>query len=202
MSSHDTPGVLHALRAATGALHHRLDSQLPVARPDATLADYLHHLQALEPWLRRMRSRIDAAGDESLRAVGCRIGESLAALQSDLAHASEVAAAEHGVREGAGGGPSAEAGSAAYAWGLAYVVEGSRLGGTVMYRRLQPRLRPHPMRYFAGAGEAASAGPAWRGFVERMASAVRSPEAVAAAQRGAVDAFEELLSRFGLGAGA
>lgn len=198
--NNDTPGVLHALRTATGALHQRLDSQLPLARPDATLADYLRHLAALQPWLRRMRSCIETADDESLGAVASRIDEGLAALESDLAHAASPAGAvaPADAKDLGRARCRTEPVPAAYAWGVAYVVEGSQLGGAVMYRRLYPRLEPHPMRYFARAGEGGGVGATWRGFVDAMASAVRSPEAVAAAQRGAVDAFEDLLPRFGL----
>lgn len=45
------PDVLAALRHATAARHERLDSALPLAAADATLADYASHLHLLRDWL-------------------------------------------------------------------------------------------------------------------------------------------------------
>lgn len=62
--------------------------------------------------------------------------------------------------------------SAAYRWGVAYVVEGSQLGGAVLYKRLAQQLAPHPLRYLRGAGEAGP-GPRWRAFMEALRAGVR-----------------------------
>jgi heme oxygenase len=182
--------ILRPLRDASGALHHALDTQLAIARDDASLDDYLGHLRSLRPWLRDIRSALRAPGDPALDQAARRIDERLAALELDLGTASEVAA-EPAV------GPFVEEArrEPAFAWGLAYVVEGSQRGGAVMHRRLAPRLAPHPLRYFVVDG----LGARWRDFVAQLGTALRDdPAAVAAAQRGAVAAFERLLARCGL----
>jgi heme oxygenase len=40
--------------------------------------------------------------------------------------------------------------SPAWRWGVCYVIEGSQLGGAVLYKRLHERLAPHPLRYLKG----------------------------------------------------
>jgi len=188
--------ILRPLRDASGALHHALDSQLAIARDDASLDDYLGHLRSLRPWLSDIRRALAAPGDAALDQAARRIDDRLAALDLDLASDDESAA----------GRPQGAAASSAFveeatrdpafAWGLAYVVEGSQLGGAVMHRRLAPRLAPHPLRYFVVDG----LGARWREFVAQLGAALHDdPAAVAAAQRGAVAAFERLLARCGLG---
>jgi len=182
--------ILRPLRDASGALHHALDTQLAIARDDASLDDYLGHMRSLRPWLRDIRSALRAPGDPALDQAARRIDERLAALELDLGTASDA------VAEPAAGSFVEEARrEPAFAWGLAYVVEGSQLGGAVMHRRLAPRLAPHPLRYFVVDG----LGARWRDFVAQLGIALRDdPAAVAAAQRGAVAAFERLLARCGL----
>ncbi|WP_455342468.1 hypothetical protein [Variovorax durovernensis] len=52
--------VLRPLRSATHALHEALDSRLPIARENASLADYAAHLRALRPWLEAVRQALAA----------------------------------------------------------------------------------------------------------------------------------------------
>lgn len=189
--------ILRPLRDASGALHHALDSQLAISREDASLDDYLGHLRSLRPWLRDIRRALAAPGDPALDQVARRIDDRLAALELDLASTSPSDRQPDAI---AGTAPAPFVDEAtrdpAFAWGLAYVVEGSQLGGAVMHRRLAPRLAPHPLRYFAVDG----LGARWREFVAQLGAALRDdPAAVAAAQRGAVAAFERLLARCGLG---
>ena len=82
--------------------------------------------------------------------------------------------------------------SAAYRWGVAYVAEGSQLGGAVLYQRLSAQLAPHPLRYLRG--EAAGPGPRWRSFMLALKENVRSEEEVADACAGACDAFDRILA--------
>ncbi|MDM0019533.1 biliverdin-producing heme oxygenase [Variovorax saccharolyticus] len=185
------PAVLQALRAATGELHRRLDSQLPIAGAEATLQDYLAHLQLLRPWLQALRAAIAGPGDAGLDAVARRIDGRLQALQWDLADAGEPQRERAGVEDFVPPSPGA---ALAYAWGLAYVVEGSQLGGAVMRRRLLPRLAPHPLCYFAPA-EGRGPASGWQDFIAELAAAVDGQAAVEAAASGAVAAFERLLAQ-------
>jgi len=83
---------------------------------------------------------------------------------------------------------------------VAYVLEGSQLGGASMFKRLGPRLAPHPMRYFQPVDAPEGLPAQWKDFVAQLAAALRDPAAVDAAQRGAVAGFRTLMPRFGLAA--
>jgi heme oxygenase len=82
--------------------------------------------------------------------------------------------------------------SAAYRWGVCYVVEGSQLGGTVLYRRLAGQLAPHPLNYLKGGSE--GPGPRWRRFTEALREQVRGSAQVGEACAGARDAFDRILA--------
>lgn len=82
--------------------------------------------------------------------------------------------------------------SAAYRWGVSYVVEGSQLGGAVLYGRLHARLAPHPLTYLRG--DSAGPGARWRAFMLAIRAAVQGEEDVAEACRGACDAFDRILA--------
>lgn len=88
--------------------------------------------------------------------------------------------------------PWPDAASAAYRWGVCYVVEGSQLGGAVLYQRLKVQLAPHPLGYLRG--EAAGPGLRWRAFMLALREQVRSAEDIAQACRGAQDAFDRILA--------
>ena len=96
----------------------------------------------------------------------------------DVPFSSTAPAAERDVRD-------------ARAWGVAYVIEGSRLGGQVLYRRLAEPLAPHPLRYLQGAG--GQTGARWRAFLESLRAALDTPARIQAACDGAAWAFERLL---------
>ncbi|MBJ2159323.1 biliverdin-producing heme oxygenase [Variovorax sp. IB41] len=195
--------VLRPLRAATQALHEALDSQLPIARADASLADYAAHLRALRPWLQAVRAALAAPGVPGLDRLARRTDRRLAALALDLDDLGAPSAGAHGTaRESVDAMPAALSEEAArdpaFAWGLAYVVEGSQLGGMAMHKRLAPRLAPHPMRYFQPVD--APCGPAaqWKDFVAQLGAALADPAAEESARRGATAGFRSLMPRFGL----
>ena len=81
---------------------------------------------------------------------------------------------------------------APYRWGVAYVAEGSQLGGAVLCQRLSAQLAPHPLAYLRG--EAAGPGPRWRSFMLALKENVRGEEEVADACAGARDAFARILA--------
>ena len=200
--------VLRPLRSATHALHEALDSRLPIAREDASLADYAAHLRALRPWLETVRQALAASGDAGLARVARRTERRLAALALDLEDAGGAPAVQ-GAQAHADADADADpdmqrladaSRDPAFAWGLAYVLEGSQLGGAAMFKRLGPRLAPHPMRYFQPVDAPEGLAAQWKDFVAQLAAALHGPAAVGAAQRGAVAGFETLLPRFGLSA--
>ncbi len=182
-----------ALRAATHDIHQQLDTALPLSSPDASLADYVQHLQAIAWWLGAMAPIWSTTGAPA-EWPGVQ-GRRLANAQADLqdAHAPAMAptsldtAAAEALRHAAAAEPLA------YAWGLAYVVEGSQLGGAMLHRRLHERLAPHPLRYLQGD---AAVGARWKGFMSDLRAAVRTPAETEAAVRGAQAGFGALVGRF------
>lgn len=176
---------LAALRQATSSQHDILDSGLPLAQPDASLADYLDHLRMLARWLAPIQAWQAQYGDGPQGAVAQV--DRLATIAADLAAAGQPAP-EPAV--GAVAWPSHA--SAAYRWGVAYVVEGSQLGGAVLYKRLSERLAPHPLAYLKPSAE--GPGPRWRAFIAALQGELRSDADVAEACQGARHAFERILA--------
>lgn len=182
--------VLAALRQATGARHERLDSGLPLSCIDATLADYAHHLCLLRDWLAPMDAWLGAYSDGPQGLAGIAVAPHLALIEADLA---EPSLARYPCTARAAGASWPAGAGAAYRWGVAYVIEGSQLGGAVLYKRLAAQLAPHPLRYLRGAGEGGP-GPRWRAFVEALRAEVRTAGEVAEACVGAGDAFDRILA--------
>jgi heme oxygenase len=82
--------------------------------------------------------------------------------------------------------------SAAYRWGVSYVIEGAQLGGAVLYQRLASALAPHPLLYLRG--ETAGPGPRWRSFMLALRAAVQTTNDLEQACAGACDAFDRILA--------
>jgi heme oxygenase len=171
---------LAALRAATSSRHELLDSGLAIGAPDATLADYAAHLR-----LRPLATALAGYGEGSQVDM---LAERLALIDADLAEAGMARSdAPAGLQA-----PWPLDASAAWRWGVCYVVEGSQLGGAVLYQRLHARLAPHPLRYLKG--NAAGPGPRWRAFMLGLREHVRTPAEIADACAGASAAFDRILA--------
>lgn len=174
---------LAALRAATASRHAALDSGLPIGAPDASLADYAAHLALLRAWLVPLQAWL--AGFEPGPAFGP--GARLALIEADLAEAGAPVDGAPVLRTHAWPATA----SPAYRWGVLYVIEGSQLGGAVLYARLRERLAPHRLRYLQG--DAAGPGPRWRAFMQALRAGVRTPAEIADACAGACAAFDSIL---------
>lgn len=189
------PDPLQALRHATAAQHAQLDSGLAIARDNATLADYARHAHALAAWLQALRPQLEALQAEApgfslapasrlnflrddLADMGPRAGFAWPAPSPATAQCVQQALSRH------------LAHAHAVRWGIAYVVEGSQLGGQVLYRRLSPQLAPHALRYLQGDG--AATGARWKSFIALLRRHLASAQAVEAACQGAWAAFEGL----------
>lgn len=175
--------VLAALRHATSTRHAALDSGLPLSHEAATLADYASHLVLLRDWLKPLHAAL-ARSDVGLPGLN-RLDE----IEGDLAHPSLAGLVAPG-HAPAHRWP--EQMSAAYRWGMCYVVEGSQLGGAVLYQRLREQLAPHPLGYLRGAD--GGPGPRWRAFMLALRANVRDEADVADACAGACDAFDAILA--------
>jgi len=177
--------ALAALRAATDSRHQQLDSGLPIGAPDASLADYARHLRMLQAWLAPLQDWLAGFHDGPRFEHGAR----LALIAADLAEPGMQADA---VPPAVPAPDWPRDASPAWRWGVQYVIEGSQLGGAVLYGRLAAALAPHPLRYLKG--DAAGPGPRWRAFMLGLREQVRTPDEIRAACAGACAAFDRILA--------
>jgi heme oxygenase len=175
---------LAALRSATASRHEELDSGLPIGAPDASLSDYAAHLAMLQAWLAPLQAWLARFAD----GPGFDQAGRLALLERDLAEQGMPAAL---AAPGAAADWPVDA-SPAWRWGVCYVIEGSQLGGAVLYQRLHERLAPHPLRYLKG--DEAGPGPRWRAFMLALREHVRTPQEILEASAGACAAFDGILA--------
>ncbi|QJE00962.1 biliverdin-producing heme oxygenase [Massilia forsythiae] len=188
------PDPVAALRAATDGRHQQLDSGLPIGAPDASLRDYALHLRMLRAWLLPLQAWLADAGgegddgDAAVQDAG--LAGHLALIDTDLGEPGMPGTPEFDPHAVAVSWPAQA--SAAYRWGVRYVIEGSQLGGVVLYKRLAQRLAPHPLRYLKGGD--AGPGPRWREFMGALRRHVGTPEQVAEACAGACAAFDAILA--------
>lgn len=175
---------LAALRAATNDQHERLDSGLPLSGPAPDLNDYAAHLTMVRDWLAPLQSWLASFADGPQLVLPPV--ERLALIGADLNEPGmpplRTPAAAHAWPRNA---------SVAYRWGVCYVIEGSQLGGKVLYGKLAGTLAPHPLRYLKGSD--AGPGPRWRAFMLALKEHVRSADEIADACAGACAAFESIL---------
>lgn len=179
--------VLAALRTATASRHERLDSGLPLSAPLATLDDYAAHLRMVRDWLAPLERWLAGFADGPLAEPTLPATARISLIQADLAEPGMPEVPP--LRPAAAWPPEA---SAAWRWGVAYVIEGSQLGGAVLYGRLAGALAPHPLRYLRG--EEGGPGPRWRAFMQALRAHVRAPAEVAEACAGACAAFDAILA--------
>lgn len=174
-------GLLARLRRETSAQHADLDRTIgpEVARSRESYARFLASSFVA----------VSALEDAVQHALGAdHRAERGALLRADLESLRVVVP-----RPRATVGPLVEAA----AFGTAYVLDGSTLGGIVLAKMVHDALGPDvPVRYLTLRG--AGTGARWRGFLERLAAfAARSDEAAhASACRAAVAAFEVYAAAF------
>jgi heme oxygenase (biliverdin-IX-beta and delta-forming) len=180
--------VLAALRRVTASRHEILDSGLALSGEAPTLGDYALHLLLLRNWLAPLQGWLSAFTDVS--ACLPQAGR-LALIDADLRDPSFAGIVALPLPEVADAAWPRDA-SAAYRLGVCYVIEGSQLGGAVLYQRLHEKLAPHPLRYLQGEPE--GPGPRWREFMLALRANVRDEAAIADACAGACAAFDAILA--------
>lgn len=181
--------ILAALRAATASRHEILDSNMPLAQAEPTLAHYRDHLDLLHEWLAPIEAWQARFSDGPQDGALLPPAPHLPLIEADLLH---PAMPPRTLAEAtATAAPPASDGTA-YRWGVSYVIEGSRLGGAVLHRRLAARLAPHPLRYLHADGQAP--GPRWQQFIRTLRAEVHEDADIEAACSGACDAFDSLLA--------
>ncbi len=174
------------MRAATAERHTRLDSGLAIGATDASLLDYREHLLMLRGWLAPLESWLGGFGDWPQQVLPMVLRTPL--IDADLADP----AMPQGELAPHHAAPWPAHASLAYRWGVLYVVEGSQLGGSVLYQRLAASLAPHPLAYLRGSPE--GPGPRWRVFMQALKANVSTEGEMAQACQGACDAFDRILA--------
>nr|WP_277346326.1 biliverdin-producing heme oxygenase [Solimonas marina] len=175
------------MRAATRQRHAALDATLPIAAEDAGKAEYAPYVAAMWGWLSGFEQHlwqqdwpatIDATARDGKR---CWLEADLQAAGLDPADLPRWQS-------------TLPLDTVAHRYGVAYVIEGAQLGGSVLARRLESRLAPWPMRWLRGYGDATGAN--WRAFLEHLQRDVSTPLQIEAAAHGACLAFDTLSSWF------
>lgn len=192
------------LRAATREQHAEIDAGLPLAAPNAGEDDYHAHLQCLHLWLGQIGADIAAHRDGPYEFAAEANRNGLALIRRDLDAAAArhpqaipgpdahfLKAGEYRTGETAAdyaASTSVHMADPAFRWGAQYVIEGSAMGASMLYRRFSPVFVHAPMHFF---GAAASAGRVrWNRFCVAIGADVVTPDAVLNAERGAVFAFD------------
>ncbi|HET9623835.1 MAG TPA: biliverdin-producing heme oxygenase [Kofleriaceae bacterium] len=195
-----TPGrlVLRALKEGTRALHHDAERYVRILDADATLADYARYLAAMRGFHAPLEDIF--AHDPALAAAGFAASErrKTAFLTADLKTIASLLANPAHL-------PCASAtlccpdlpASTSFArrLGIAYVIEGSTLGGKFILAHLPPAIaavRGRATRFLEGYGAATAAR--WRSFCALVEHAVRDPVCEAEVIAAACDTFARLIA--------
>ncbi len=178
--------TLTTIRAATGDLHAALDAELAIGAAEPTPEIYIRHVSAMLGWVEPVERLLARAEWPSGLEIEARLHKS-AALVTDLAIAgwsSEQIAAVPRCR----GLPPLD--TVPRRFGALYVIEGSTLGGQVLWRRSQSALSPWPLRALAGYGR--DTGRLWRIFVTNLEANGAEPGFAERAARSAAVTFRTL----------
>lgn len=113
---------------------------MPLAAYAPTLDDYRLHLQMIAAWLAPLEHWLTRFDDGPQRALPFMARMPL--IERDLDDAS-MRVEERQAAQWDAAAPAPDAVDAAYRWGVCYVIEGSQLGGAVLYGRLRDALAQH-----------------------------------------------------------
>lgn len=189
--------VLRALKHTTYALHRRAEQYVRILDRDATVCDYARYLCAMYGFHAPIENTL--ATDDALEAAGFAaalrrktplLAQDLRSLDASCDRPCDHAAVCCRAL------PVSD--SLARRLGIAYVIEGSTLGGKYILAHLPPGLaglRGTATSFLEGYG--AETGARWRGFGEiaaRLIAADPVPGAEAEAIAGACDTFERLIA--------
>jgi heme oxygenase (biliverdin-IX-beta and delta-forming) len=164
---------------------------MPLSKAHPTIDDYRDHLLLLNAWLGPVEAWLSRFDDGPQNRDVLSPVRRVPLIESDLRHAS-IAPLTHVEQIEPVTFPPSAHNDSAYRWGVCYVVEGSQLGGAVLYKRLRAQLAPHPLHFLGADG--VPVGPRWQQFVHALRVSIVTDEARARACEGAVDAFDSLLS--------
>lgn len=180
--------ALHALRARTRHVHARLEASLALSKAAADRETYACHIAAMWGWMKPLESAL-WSGNWSAGVAAPERAVKVSWLQADIEAARRDGYLPESIPERETVLPS---GPGRYGW--AYVVEGSMLGGVLLYRRLAERLAPWPARYLQGYRD--DSAHKWYSFLSALDMEVIAAEDIDAAAGGALEAFESLACWF------
>ena len=171
---------LEVIRETTKKKHIELESRLGVGREDATVADYGKYCLALWHWLKPIEAKIWSGGwcaelEPEQRSGKCEW------LRADIESIYGSVPACESVE-------TVSLDSEAEKIGVAYVIEGSMLGGQVLRKRLEDVLPFEPV-WLEGYGK--ETGRNWTAFKKVLSDSLKGQETIAAAEA-ADEAFMSL----------
>lgn len=180
------------MKDSTHALHLRAEQYVRILDHDATVIDYARYLRAMYGFHAPIEAAL--AGDPALEAAGFAATQRRKSplLARDLHWIDPC----DSVPPCCAALPASD--SVARRIGIAYVIEGSTLGGKYILAHLPPRLaalRGTATAFLEGYG--AQTGARWRGFgeiAERLLAADPAPDAESEAITAAHDTFERLIA--------
>ncbi|MDM5181515.1 biliverdin-producing heme oxygenase, partial [Massilia sp. DJPM01] len=118
------------MRIATADRHAVLDAGMPLAQPDAGLQHYSDHLHMLRRCLSPLEAWLAPYSDGPQGEASLPAEARVALIDADLADPALGGVRADPRPDDDTVWPSAA--SAAYRWGVTYVIEGSQLGGAVL----------------------------------------------------------------------
>jgi heme oxygenase (biliverdin-IX-beta and delta-forming) len=186
--------VLRALKEGTADLHEEAERYVRILDRDAGIADYVRYLRAMYGFHAPVETMLardpDLAHTTFGAAARCR---KATWMRADL-HALAITGAPDVCTD------LPRAGNLARALGIAYVLEGSTLGGRFILAKLPPplaALRGTATRYLDGYGP--ETGALWRAFGDLVGCSIATPRDEVAAVHAARETFARLtawLARF------
>jgi heme oxygenase len=180
---------LAALKGQTRELHHRAERYVRILDHDATIDDYARYLTAMLGFHAPVEELL--AADPVLEAAGFAAGTRRKSHL--LAHDLRCVAPSAGATPRCSALPVSS--STAHRLGVAYVIEGSTLGGKFILAHLPPGLawlRGTATAFLAGYG--VDTGARWRSFGAVVERVIATPDAEAAAVAGARETFARLIA--------
>lgn len=167
------------LRSATAEIHASLERRVRLLEDGLDVARYAAYLRALLDVVAPLEAACAALPELTPAWPDHESRRKAHLLRADLAEIDDAVDRhlDHGprpdstesTRESLHRAARPDIPDVAAALGVAYVLEGSTLGGAVLKREVEARLGPVPTRYFDCYG--AELGPRWQGFLGHLEAA-------------------------------
>ena len=178
--------VLRELKHGTADLHEEAERYVRILDGDANVEDYVRYLRAMygfhAPIEAALLAHAPLAAAQFDAPGRCRKAAWMRADLDALGHREEPLLCTEVPQ------PT----SLARALGIAYVLEGSTLGGRFILSRLPPAIAALPARYLEGYGK--DTGARWRAFADIATREIGSPLDEASAVHAARETFSLLIS--------